>query len=531
MALVALALVGVLAYAAGPGRAAYRSSQARAALERAASDFCACAVGKPTGDAEDTVGRIRAAILLGADVGRGAWPQRCKPYYQVASDAYEDAARLGIVSQKLPDVDAVAQDPRELAHAVRSLSAFWLDDPEPTVPLPPPPMSSLVDLAALTPLLDATRGLVDATRDHGSLSIVFGSHDVPPISRCTIDPSLAATCTPIDDTTRMPLDTEPGARQLYTLGDLGKGAGAVTIVDETGKTIASTDRNFAWGRSLKNGRWLALEGQFITEHDGKQVRRSALSYPFSRSNQILGGWMVFKGHPWNADDFNAPEPVGYPLSVVNLALGPSAKPIELSASEPRPPNRYLFPRTYGRCIADALFADMDPKLAVGAPDGTWKLHSFDWPSVGRSLNCSGDAAIVVDWFPLTVQRCNATQCTNVPLGDYHGDLQDEFAADEHTLYALRVLDNVAFLTIVPLAHPEQRKTVAVASGVQRLLRGDTDVASTVNVVGGAAVLLFQGLGERGEFAWNQPARLYGVAVKPDGTVASALSKRGANASP
>ena len=201
-----------------------------------------------------------------------------------------------------------------------------------------------------------------------------------------------------------------------------------------------------------------------------------------------------------------------PLSVVDLRDGIAAKPLVLSSSEALPKDRYVMPLTYGVCVADALFVDMDPKLAVGTRDGTWKLHPLESPMKGRALDCNGDSATVTDWFPLTVQRCTQTACMPVDLGDYHGDLQDRFAANDKTLYALRDFESALLVTVVPLEHPDKRKTVFVTD-----LHGPRYVHS-LDVVGGAALITLMA---REPYA--EPHDWYAIAVGADGKVAEALS--------
>jgi hypothetical protein len=520
-----IVVVGALAAGLGPGRHLAAREATRSDLHRAASDFCACAVGKRDATPASALGAIEISIAAGNDQGRGKWPDRCQSYYDAARAAYERAASAGLVSSTLPSAHDALHDPRAFDEAVTMLSAFWTDDPAPSVPLPPEAARPLVELGAASPLAAAAANrIASERRENGKLVLSVAWPEGENLD-CTLDESLVASCSPEGAGKTIPLEAEPGARKLarrYVVKPDGT-VGDAQIVDEGGAIVASTYAGFEWGRSLADGRVLTFEEGRIVERKGNQRRASELYFPGNKSTKVVGSWLLYKGVAVKGED---PSPIGgaYPLAVVDLSAGVNAQPVVLSASEDKPPNAAVARRTYGACTADATFVDMDPKLAVHAKTGPWKLHPLDWPTRGRHLSCRGETAMVTDWFPLSVQRCTVAGCTKVPTGDYGASLVDELAADESTLWAARYLQGALLLTIVPLAHPEQRKTVVLAMGVRPVDGGD-DEGGMLHVMGGNVVVLFSRQPTERVGYYRVPTELYAVAVSPEGKVLNGLSNR------
>ncbi len=507
-----VAVIGVAAIALVPNnpvRLAYERNRARDELEHAASNFCACAMGRNTGDVDAAVRDVGIAIVLGNDEGRVRYLARCKPYYEAAFTAYQAAAKLGVVSDTLVHRDDVDKATKYLAETAAPFRAFWVDAPDPSVPLPPAPVAPAVDITKLRPIHRADeRDFEPRVRDQRGLTFGFLRYheegrppDTP--TSCTISSTLIATCGATDQ--HVFIDVRPGARSIAANPNPD---GDVQLVDDHGAALGVPDPwEFACSRS--DGTVVAYQGGLLAEiRGGKEIRRDPKFVPVTRSTQRVEDWVVFKG------GFRGVWPPDYtqPLSVVDLRDGIDAKPMVLSPSESLPKSRYVMPRTYGVCVADSLFVDMDPKLAVGTRDGTWKLHPLDWPMKGRSLDCSGDSATVTDWFPLTVQRCTQSACTPVSLGDYHGDLQDRFAATDKTLYALRDYEGALLVTVIPLEHTDQRKTVFVTGFRDRRYEYSFDV------VGGFALITWTATEP-----YSEPHDWFAIAVGADGKVAAALS--------
>jgi hypothetical protein len=472
-AAIAVVILGIAGAAAvvfvpnNPIRSAYERDRAQTELNHAATNLCACALGaRRTSDVRATIRDIAISIEVGNNAGNAGYLARCKPYYEAAFTAYQAAAKLDVVSGELTHVENVDQSTIHLGNAVGAFLPFWIGEPDPSVPLPPAPVSQVLDWSKVHAIARESGDTYSVlSHDHGASTLGFANwregRPAELVSTCTITTDWALTCKPVER--------------------------AYTIERSDGTTITYAD------------------GAVSESRGGKEVRRVANFVNVTQSTQRAENWVVFKG----AFRGVSPQDDTYPLSVVDLRGGVDAKPIVLSPNEELPKARYVLPRTYGVCVSDSLFVEMDPKIAVGTRDGTWKLLPFEAPMKGRALGCSGDAAMVTEWFPLSVQRCTQAGCVPVSTGDYHGDLQDGFAADEKTLYALRNFENAVLVTIVPLAHPEQRKTVFLTTV-------PAGAWFRFDVVSGALVIMTRlGSGETGG--------LYAVAVGPDGRVLDVLS--------
>lgn len=519
------------------GRPMLERQGARRELGRSASNFCACVIGKPTSDVQGRMDGIGFSVAMGADKGLGVWPLRCIDQYRSAYSDYERARQLGVVSAELPSADKVKDQldrngAGALTDVVQALRQYWDGDPDPSVPIPPEPVFARIALDQLEPWFEASASpdLLDARSEHGALTLVFGEREMTGSkieTTCTLHDPRSAHCAPHDDQARIPLETEAGARALFAVHDKEAfNEGKQDIVDDANHTVASANE-LIWGRSFADGHVVTFgrNGELLETRSGKAEWPDFFVQSSNRASQLMGDWFLFKGLVSSREQMlAASDNRPYVLNAIRLSDGVKTKPLALTASE-APPTRNVTPRTYGRCISDVLVADLDPKLVIGTVDGGWKVHALDWPGAGRHLTCVGDAAIVTDWFPLGVQRCDTKECRAISMGDYRGDLQQELAADDKTLYAARVAGTSLLLTIVPLDHPEKRQTLPLlslgTSGLQlEQVRSDGDGGRILHLVDGSAVIVVTA-----RHRPDTPYELYAVSVRPDGSVSSVAADR------
>jgi hypothetical protein len=366
-------------------------------------------LGRHTGDIAKTLSGVRLALLL--DPPERAWPQRCKPFAQPALDAMYAAWRSSVPGVEDQSWGAVSTE-IEMGNAefaapfLAALQHFWTDDPAPTVPVAPSPAYPRVARDA-KPFVDREVSQRDVTAEAGLLRLDFGE------LVCTIDVELHATCLPAK-----PMETGILAASTQWTRTYG---GRVVSVDKEG-TVTETQH----GRTTKNPTTITM-GQ--------------------RSTRFVDDWVLWKDtHDYLGDG---------KLMVMNLAGGASAKPEVLGALK-RPTGG----RTYGVCRDAALFVDMDPKVAVLSHD-KWTLLDLEAPLNGRHIDCRGDTAIVAEWAPPSVRRCDARGCTLVTLPPIAGTNDDELASDGDTFYQIERRDPALVLAIQSLSSGS-RKVVPIA---------------------------------------------------------------------
>src|SRR5512144_3376715 len=97
VAIVALALL-VVAAAVVVSRPLWMKWRTRAAAEQAASNLCACMLGRHGSDLDSEMLAVRAGIIAKPDPPDRLWPARCKPWGEAALAAYAEGARWGAIS-------------------------------------------------------------------------------------------------------------------------------------------------------------------------------------------------------------------------------------------------------------------------------------------------------------------------------------------------------------------------------------------------------------------------------------------------
>ena len=392
-----------------------RRSSRQSDLEVAASSFCACLLGRHTGDVKRTLAGVRLAVLLGPPEPERQWPQRCKPFAQPALLAMYAAWRSSVPGADDESWGEVALEigngnAEYAAPLLEALQHFWVNEPAPSVPLAPAPAFPRV-AADVRPFLDRDAQQLDVTYDDGNARLDFG--DVV----CTVGADLHSECVP------------------------------------------SPVRLVPWRRTYANDRIVAVDGAgIVTESNHGRVTKNPTAITMNqRSTRFIDDWALWKDtHEFSADA---------KLMVMHLADGASAKAQSLGTLT-RPATFSAVgssARTYAVCRDASLFVDMDPNLAV-LTNGAWTMSKLEPALTGRHMHCRGDVAVITEWDPPSARRCDAHGCTPLELPAITGTNEDEFASDGEVLYQLEQRDPAIVLGIQPLSGGRRRLVPIIDAG-------------------------------------------------------------------
>jgi hypothetical protein len=465
---VAVGLLGVLVLVAAglTLRPYWMRWRSRSALEEAASNLCACMLGRH-GDVKAGLLAVRAGIIAKPDPPDRLWPARCKPWGEAA----------------LAALDRKKDDSWTSESFLQELQPFWVRDPDPRVPLPKPRSFALTQ-DKLVPILpeDRITFAIDSDRlaINGALSIDRDDH-VAKVE--TTSPSFPG------QPTWLAVEGEPGAKRFWTDFSF--------LYDDAGHAIVNEWANIIWARSFADGRLVASvdaiadaisHGEIWELVPGKPLVRARMErgVPFgARSTTNIDEWMLYK-HV--ADDGSGS------IAALDLTRGAAAKPITLG---PVDKTSRVLARTYGTCrAARGTFVDMDPSFLIRTKDG-WKFEGLQ-QSPNRIVSCEGDAAMVTEWIPLEIRKCTQDGCALVPFPRMDTGSEDAFAASSDHLFQVVRDDGTIGVHVYSLANPKDAKHLPVLDHTR-------DFRLRV-VAGRAIVFVKKGMG------WAA------ISVHPDGSV-------------
>jgi hypothetical protein len=454
--------------------------RARSALEQAASDACACMLGRHGSDVEAELLAVRAGIIAKPDPPDRLWPARCKSWNEAAIAAHGAAARANVVA---PLSERDTWESRGLLEARRP---FWILDPDPRVPLPEVGTFALNE-EKLVPIVEGDL----------ALRIASDKLEVGDALRIDRDDKLEH----VDGTppsfakhpTWRAVDGEDGAKRFWTDGAF--------FYDDAGRAIGKEwFTSLVWARSFADGRLVAhvyvstLEeshGEIWEYASGKKLARVAFERGVpenAKSTTSVDQWMLFK---------HASEDGNSVVAAIDFGRGVAAEPVVLGPTYTT--NRVLA-RSYGTCRAHGTFVDMDPSLAIRTKDG-WKFAKLDQPA-NRNVSCEGDVAMITEWIPLEIRRCTEDGCAIVPFPKMDVGPDDAFAADEHHVFQMVRDGGAVGVHVYDLANPSNAHHVAILPRAWE---------TRLRVVAGRAIVLVR----RDRLA---PAKWSAISVHADGTV-------------
>lgn len=391
-------------------------------------------LGRHTGDVTQTLAGVRLAFVV--DPTDRAWPQRCAPFAQPAVDAMNLAWRSNVPGAEDQSsaiaADLAKGDADSARPLLQALQPFWVREPAPNVPLAPTPVFPRLGPDS-RPFFDRAFTALDVTFEDGNARLEFEGGEVV----CKIDGELRSACAPFSPT-RVPIDGELGATPIDwnpTTGQLLRRDGTVVPHPGEGKLW------MRWGHSYANDRLVVVDGGgVVTEWNHGRVTQNPVEITTTqRSTSFVDGWALWK----DTREFLADGK----LVAMRLSDGAKATPQPLGTLAR--PRSFVAARTYALCRGTSVFVDMDPSLVVLA-GGTWKMVEVEQALNGRHIECHGDTAMIAEWAPPAVRRCDVHGCTSLTLPAVAGRDDDELASDGETLYQLELRESALLLAIQPL---------------------------------------------------------------------------------
>jgi len=474
------ASIVVAAAAVVASRPLWMKWRTRSALEEAASNACACMLGRHGSDLEAELLAVRAGIIAKPNPPDRLWPARCKPWGEAALAAHAEAARWD------GPVPLPADASWSSRNALEALRVFWVRDPDPRVPLPETRGFELNQNKLVT-IIDDER--LDLRIADGALEI-NGKLRINRDDR--IEQIEQNTASFPGHPTWRAIDGEPGSKRFWTddsrfYDDAGHALGSEWFI---GRTFA---RSFADGRLVAHVEAAAIEATYgeIWEYaPAKKLARSRFEpgAPFtSKSTTIVDEWMLYK---------HVGEDGAGTVAAIDFSRGAAAKPITLG---PVDKTSRVLARTYGTCRARGTFVDMDPSFLIRSKTG-WTFAGLQ-QSINRIVSCDDDVAMVTEWTPLEIRKCTEEGCALVSFPRIDAGREGLFAADEHHVFQVVRDDGAVGVHVYALANPNDAKHVPVLDRAWEV---------RMRVVAGRALLFVQQ--DRLATKWAI------VSVRPDGAV-------------
>jgi len=236
--------------------------------------------------------------------------------------------------------------------------------------------------------------------------------------------------------------------------------------------VKASLESFAWGRTFQDGHALiATSGVSVVRLAIKERKVTPLP-PFpdpknllrTDGNSFFDHWVIVT-HTQGVQAIDLERLPYAPIETEKTALG------------------YPFEKTMSTCMStNASYVDIGATLSIvtssasssvsasssaspsaSSSDSSWTFQPLDQPSHGRHIFCDGSGAVIADWHPLSLERCDDSTCTPMP-GRVSGSSWDMFGADVEHVWQLDNSKPYLIVRVWPHAHPDQMRSTALVVG-------------------------------------------------------------------
>jgi hypothetical protein len=452
----AVIAVGLVAIAGSVAYVAFgRQYLRKRTYMHAATNACACLVGKPSPlDTDELIDAIETTVSIDPSPEYRDWPARCKGVLVTAMAAYRDYSSGKTIENEKTIVDGIERGSLGVAKTfIGELRGMADENPDSGIRLAPPPAKPLIDLLTAEPFLDPSAQYpIDAHVEQGRLELTFDFKK----TNCSIEVSGQVTCAPAPQKGWRLLEHETGAPLLYWSPNADEADQSPNrkrsgnLVDVHGDIKASLD-SFAWGRTFRDGHAL------LANESDEVFRMIVNERKVTHLPPLPQPRMLLRQDNRRYFDHWAIQPHTNGVSAVDLEKQPF-KAIEVESERLPAPNEL----SWSTCSANASYVDVGGRFAIVTKD-TWTFQPLD-QSAHRHVFCAGDAAVVTDYLPLTIERCDDVTCTSMPTGALSGTTWDKFAADVEHVWQLDTSKGFLVVRVWPHAHREKARSVALANG-------------------------------------------------------------------